>query len=87
MAGGGNRIIKADMRLLDAPQGTWLKVASLEGGARMRARLSQHGLFAGDRVRVLRVAPLRGPLLIEVNGREIAVGRGVAEKIRVEVAQ
>jgi ferrous iron transport protein A len=53
----------------------------------MRARLSQHGLFAGDRVRVLRVAPLRGPLLIEVNGREIAVGRGVAEKIRVEVDQ
>jgi ferrous iron transport protein A len=75
------------MSLLDAPHETWLKVASLEGGANVRARLSQHGLFTGDRIRVLRAAPLKGPLLIEVNGREIALGRGVAANICVEVDQ
>jgi len=75
------------MRLLDAPQNQWLKFSALEGGTRMQARLSQHGLFAGDRVRVLRVAPLKGPLLIEVNGREIALGRAIAEKINVEIAE
>ena len=75
------------MRLLDAPHNQWLKVSGLDGGARMQARLSQHGLFTGDRLRVLRVAPLDGPLLIEVNGREIALGHGIAEKIHVEVAE
>lgn len=73
------------MRLLDAPQSEWLKVAGLEGGANLRARLLQHGLFVGDRIRVLRAAPLKGPLLIEVNGREIALGRGIAETVNVEV--
>lgn len=73
------------MSLLDAPLGEWLRVAGLEGGLRLQARLSQHGLFQGDRLRVLRAAPLKGPLLVEVNGREIALGRGVAAKIRVEV--
>jgi Fe2+ transport system protein FeoA len=34
---------------------------------------------------VVRVAPLGGPLLVEVNGREIALGRAVAEKILVEL--
>lgn len=38
----------------------------------------------GDSLQVLRVAPLGGPLLVEVNGREIALGRSVAEKIMVE---
>ena len=75
------------MRLLDAPQNKWLNVSVLDGGARMQARLSQHGLFTGDRLRVLRMAPLNGPLLVEVNGREIALGRGIAEKIHVEVAE
>jgi len=75
------------MRLMDAPQNKWLSVSALDGGARMTARLSQHGLFIGDRLRVLRMAPLNGPLLIEVNGREIALGRGIAEKILVEVGE
>lgn len=76
---------KTSMRLLDAPQGKWLKLAALEGGTGLRARLLQHGLFVGDRVRVMRTAPLKGPLLVEANGREIALGRGVAEKIIVEL--
>ena len=78
---------KNAMRLLDAPLNQWLNVLVFEGGARMQARLSQHGLFAGDRVRVLRMAPLDGPLLVEVNGREIALGRGIAEKIFVEAGE
>lgn len=72
------------MTLLNAPQDTWLKVIALEGGRNLRARLTQYGLFEGDSVRVVRAAPLRGPLMIEVNGREIALGRRVADKIVVE---
>ncbi len=31
------------------------------------------------------MAPLGGPLLVQVNGREIALGREIAEKIIVEI--
>lgn len=64
-----------------------MKVTALRGGAGLRARLTQYGLFVGDCLRVLRTAPLRGPLLVEVNGREIALGRRVAEKILVEAGE
>ena len=38
----------------------------------------------GDELGVLRSAPWDGPLLVEVKGRELALGRAVAEKIFVE---
>lgn len=75
------------MTLLKAPQGQWLKVTALDGGKGLRARLTQYGIFEGDCLRVLRMAPLSGPLLVEVNGREIALGRRVAEKIIVEAGE
>lgn len=75
------------MTLLNAPHGQWLKVIAFDGGRNLRSRLTQYGLFEGDCLRVLRAAPLRGPLLVEVNGREIALGRRVAEKISVEASE
>lgn len=71
------------MSLIDVPVGARVRVR-LEGGRRFLARLHQIGLHSGDTVRVLRTAPFGGPVLVEVNGREIALGRGIAEKIRVE---
>ncbi len=56
-----------------------------EAGDVLRKKLVQYGLHLGDRLHVLRVAPMGGPLLVEVNGREIALGRTVAKKILVEV--
>ena len=42
------------------------------------------GIYPGDQLRLLRKAPLGGPLLVECNEREIALGRGIADKIIVE---
>jgi Fe2+ transport system protein FeoA len=72
------------MRLVEVEQNTWVQVVGVTGGMRLQAKLIQYGFFVGDQVRVLRRAPLGGPLLIEVAGREMALGRGVAEKIEVE---
>ncbi len=69
--------------LLNVPNGKRARLVSVS--ERLRSRLMQYGLHSGDFVRVLRSAPLGGPLLVEVNGREIALGRTVAEKIFVEV--
>jgi ferrous iron transport protein A len=69
--------------LLNVPNGKRAQLVSI--GERLSSKLMQYGLHSGDFVRVLRIAPLGGPLLVEVNGREIALGRAVAEKIFVEV--
>ncbi len=72
------------MSLLEVQEGIWVKVKGLSGGRGMQEKLTQRGLYPGDCVRVVRIAPLGGPVLVEVNGREIALGRGVAQKILVE---
>ena len=71
------------MNLSNVPQGQRARLVSV--GGRLRSKLMQYGLRIGDDVRVLRCALLGGPLLIEVNQREIALGRAVAEKILVEL--
>lgn len=68
---------------MEVPIGKRARLISVQDG--LRTKLRQYGLHMGDSLRVLRAAPLGGPLLIEVNGREIALGRSVAEKIMVEV--
>jgi ferrous iron transport protein A len=70
------------MRLLDLPLNVQARLLSFD---EVRAKLNQYGLYVGDVVRVLRKAPMGGPLLVEVNGRELALGRAVAEKILVEL--
>ena len=74
------------MTLFDAPEGTWLAVITL-GNEKLRGKLAGHGLFIGDRLRVLRAAPMDGPLLVEVNGRQIALGRNIVKEILVEITE
>ena len=50
----------------------------------MQRRLAQLGFLPGNKVRVIRSAPFHGPLLLEVEGREIVLGRGVCQHIIVE---
>ena len=72
--------------LLNITDGTRQKITGIIGGKNLNDKLRQYGLFIGDQVRVLRMAPLGGPVLIEANGREIALGRGIAAKITVDAA-
>jgi ferrous iron transport protein A len=62
-----------------------VRVIGSKGGKLLAARLLQAGVYPDDRIRVLRAAPLGGPLLVEVGGREIALGRAVARRILVEL--
>jgi ferrous iron transport protein A len=64
--------------------GDSVRVIDFDGGINLRSKLIQYGIHPGDCLRLLRKAPLGGPLLVECNQREIALGRGVADKIIVE---
>ena len=71
------------MRLVEAKIGEVLRVVGVSN-AKANARLLRVGLYPGDRLRLLREAPLGGPLLVDAGGREIALGRAVAAQIIVE---
>ena len=73
------------MQLLNLAPDTCAQIKNIAGGKKLKSKLTQLGLHVGDSVHVLRRAPFGGPVLVECNGREIALGRGVAEKIIVEL--
>jgi ferrous iron transport protein A len=72
-------------RLSDISNGTCVRIDSFDGKAGYMIKLNQFGLFPGDLARVLRRAPFGGPLLLEVRGMELALGKSIASCIRVEV--
>jgi len=71
------------IKLTNVPVG--IRARLVEVQASLHMKLKTYGLHSGDYLQVLRIAPLGGPLLVAVNGREIALGRAVAEKIFVEI--
>ncbi len=72
------------MVLLEVPIGTTVRVTAYHSEGDLEGKLRQLGLMPGDPVRVLRKAPLQGPVLLEIGGREIALGVGIAALIEVE---
>ncbi|MEN6572091.1 MAG: FeoA family protein [Anaerolineaceae bacterium] len=72
------------IHLLEAKPGESVRILGLGTKASMRQKLQQYGLFAGDIARVVRIAPFEGPILLSINGREIALGESIAAQILVE---
>jgi ferrous iron transport protein A len=68
--------------LLDAPEGSEVRIKRILGGRGIKCRLEGLGIFPGQTVKVLKNG--WGPVLIEVFGRKIGLGRGQAAKILVE---
>ena len=52
-----------------------------------KKRLMDMGLTPGTRVTVVKSAPLRGPVEVFVRGSRLALGRGMAERIFVELSE
>jgi len=75
------------MNLYQAGDHDELRILLITGGWEVRRSFNQMGIQPGDRVRVLRRAPFGGPLMIDNQGTRVAVGKQLAEKIRVEVLQ
>lgn len=61
------------------------RVIVIDGGHGIRAHLNTLGIHVGDWLTVVERAPFRGPVLVEVNGTRVAIGRGIASKVRVDV--
>ncbi|MEM1580973.1 MAG: FeoA family protein [Candidatus Bathyarchaeia archaeon] len=55
------------------------------GGSGFQKRLIDMGLTPGTEVTVVKSAPFHGPIEVYVRGYRLALGRGMAERILVEV--
>jgi len=62
---------------------TEVNVLEINGGWGVRHRLNRMGIHPGDRVLVKRSGIMGGPILIQVHGMEVALGRGLAAKVVV----
>jgi ferrous iron transport protein A len=61
------------------------RVIDIEGGHGVRSHLNTLGIHVGDQIVVVERAPFRGPVLVEIHGSRVALGRGVARKVKVDV--
>jgi Fe2+ transport system protein FeoA len=73
------------LNLYEAEAQSYLKIRTILGGWEIRRSFNQMGIHAGDRIRVVCRAPFGGPLVIDNRGTHVAVGKQLAEKIKVEV--
>ncbi|WP_297534435.1 FeoA family protein [Thermococcus sp.] len=68
--------------LLSLAPGERAIVVDLRGGPNFRSRLYAMGLAPGAVVQVVSVYP-RGPVIIQVGGTRLALGRGMAARVLV----
>ncbi len=60
-------------------------IVAFSGGWGLRQRLQQVGLHVGDLVRLKRNAVMGGPLLLTIHEADIALSRGMAAHIFIQV--
>ena len=61
------------------------KVVEVKGGWGLRQKLSELGILPGQLLTVSSSSAWRGPILVQIHSNEVALGRGVARKVMVEV--
>lgn len=62
-----------------------VKVVEIEGGWKVRQKLNQMGIHVNDDLFLKRKSRLGGPVLISIHGIDVALGHGMARKIRVQL--
>ena len=61
-------------------------VLSIEGGHGMVIRLSTLGIMPGKKITKISSMLMRGPVTIEVDRTQVAIGFGMAKRILVQLA-
>jgi ferrous iron transport protein A len=75
-----------DDKLLTAlDEGDTATIVELPGGSGFLHRLRGIGIKENKTVRVIAKHPFSGPVVLEVDGKQVTIGRGMAERIAVAV--
>jgi DtxR family Mn-dependent transcriptional regulator len=68
-------------------EGQQAKISFIRGGHRILQRLLDMGLTPGTQIGIVRVAPLSGPIEISLRGSRLALGRGIASNVFVDITK
>lgn len=68
--------------LSDVPSGAVVRLTSITGGRDVRMRLASMGLLPGVCLTLIQGAQ-RGPCILAVGGTRLAIGRGMARRLKV----
>lgn len=82
--GAGGRVLSG-FPLVQASDGERVEIIAVDGGAGAQRKLAHLGLAPGKTIEVITRQP-GGPLLVAVGETRVAVGFGLALKVRVEAA-
>lgn len=70
--------------LVELENGKNAIIREIKGGSGFRNRLEVMNIREGKKIKKTCTAPLRGPVVIEIDGCKMAIGRGMAKKVWVE---
>lgn len=73
----------SEVTLIDLASGKEAVIESIRGGRGMRYRLNSLGLREGTRLKKISRIGLGGPVVVEVERTQLALGRGMARRIIV----
>lgn len=73
-----------DTLLPQLKTGQTAKIKSLKCGFGLQRKIISLGIRIGREIKVISSQPFRGPIVVEVDGMRIALGRGIANKIIVK---
>lgn len=71
------------MYLSEVKNGVVATVKHIDSGCEMYRRILELGILPGAKLKILQNIP-HGPVVFEKNGSKMLLGRGMAQKIRVE---
>jgi ferrous iron transport protein A len=70
--------------LVELKNGKKAIIQKIEGGPGLKNRLEVMNIREGKTIRKTCSAPLRGPVVLEIEGCKMAIGQGMAKKVWVE---
>jgi ferrous iron transport protein A len=75
------------LSLVDIDIGTSARVVELTGGRQLAGRLEAMGILPGAVIVKKSAAMMRGPVVVQKGGMNVAIGYGMARRIMVEPGQ
>lgn len=74
------------VNLAELERGRHGRIVELLGGRTFSSRLESMGIRTGKKAVKISGMPLRGPVVVQVEGTRIALGRRMAAKVMVEIS-
>ena len=77
----------ATIPLTMVPQSKKARIVVLEGGHGFQRKMHVMGLRQGKIVRVVTKQPLHGPITVAIGTSQVTIGKGMAQRVMVEVIE